>query len=224
MHGVQISLDSPSLEVHDRLRGKKGAFNAVREGVRNALRAGLYVGVSTYVTRETALDRSLGQLVGLCSEWGVHEVSVFDAINTRRLQDQNAELLDAPSQKVLLRESKALNRKHKGKLRIVTQSWTNCVRGFAGLIGCLSVHMQFHITSQGDFMSCDFTTLSVGNVREQSLQDIWRQLLQHPEYFKRSTTCRMQDPEFRKRNTCTIPEGSELTYSIRHLNQQESDR
>ncbi len=218
LHGVQISLDSPSPEAHDRLRGMKGAFHAVKEGVKNALDAGLFVGISTYATRKTALDNSLSKLVSICSEWGVHEVSVFDAINTGRLQEQDVELLDTLSRKVLLKEARALNRKHRGRLRVVTQSWTNSGRGFARLIGCLAAHMQFHITSQGDF-----TPLSIGNVREQSVQEIWRQLLLHAEYCKRSTKCRMQDPEFRKRYIEAIPEDGELPYSVHNFDHRQSD-
>jgi len=223
LHGVQISLDSPSPEVHDRLRGMKGAFGAVKEGVKNALDAGLFVGISTYATRRTALDKNLSKLVSICSEWGVHEVSAFDAINTGRLQEQDVELLDTFSRKVLLKEARALNRKHRGRLRVVTQSWTNSGRGFARLIGCLAAHMQFHITSQGDFTPCDFTPLSIGNVREQSVQENWRQLLLHAEYCKRSTKCRMQDPEFRKRYIEAIPEDGELPYSVHNFDHRQSD-
>ncbi len=221
LHGVQISLDSPSPEEHDRLRGMTGAFKAVKEGVKNALDAGLYVGVSTYATKRVALDHTLVKIVELCHEWGAHEVSVFDAISTGRLRDQEVELLDAPSRKVLLKDAKDMNRRYRGKLRVVTQTWTNSGHGLSKVIGCLAAHMQFHVTAQGDFAPCDFTPLSIGNVREKSVAEIWRLLLKHPAYCKRSMNCRMQDPDFRKKYIDTIPEGADLPYPIELLESEK---
>jgi MoaA/NifB/PqqE/SkfB family radical SAM enzyme len=213
--GVQISLDSPDPKKHDRLRGHNGAFRAVEAGIRNALDAGLMVGLSTYATKKHALEHDIIPIMALCADWGVHEVSVFDAISTGRLRGQTDEMLDAPSRKVLLSDCKALNRKYKGRLRVVSQSWTNYGKGFmARNIGCLAAHMQFHITAQGDFTPCDFTPLSFGNIRDKSLQNLWFSLLRHPAYCKHSRRCRMQAPLFREKYINTIPESADLPYPI----------
>ncbi len=217
LHGVQISLDHFSPEKHDKMRGYSGAFRAVRDGVKNALQVGLYVGLSTYSTKQSAMDHSLRNMADLSAEWGVHELTVFDAIPTGRLRNEHDQLLDAPARKALAIDSKAMNRKYRGKMRIVTQSWTNCGRGFAKIIGCLAAHMQFHVTAQGDLTPCDFTPLSIGDVTQQSVQEIWNALLHHPGYCYRSAKCRMQDPDFRDRYIHTIPEGSDLPYPIQRL-------
>ncbi len=214
LHAVQISLDSPVAHEHNQLRGHPNAFRAVQEGIRNALQAGLYVGISTYATKKTAHDHRLLQIARLCSEWGVHEITVFDAINTGRMKEQNGQLLDMAARKVLLTDSKAINRKFRGKMRVATQSWTNSGKGFARMIGCLAGHMQIHITSQGDITPCDFTPLSFGNVTTQSVRELWQKLVTHPAYSKHTTYCRMQDPEFRKAYIEHIPEGSDLPFYI----------
>ena len=36
----------------------------------------------------------------------------------------------------------------------------------------------------------------------------------HPEYDRKTMTCRMQDPEFRRKYIHNIPEGVELPYPI----------
>lgn len=218
LHGMQISLDSPNPEAHDRLRGMKGAFQAVKAGVQNALGEGLYVGISTYATKESATNRTLYQMADLCAEWGVHEITVFDAISTGRQKEQSTELLDEHSRKILIADGKILNRRYRGKMRVVTQSWTNSGKGFARIIGCLAAHMQFHITAQGDFTPCDFTPLSIGNVRQNKVKDIWNTLIHHPEYCHHSLKCRMQDPVFRSKYIDTIPEGSSMPCPI-HDNQ-----
>ena len=50
----------------------------------------------------------------------------------------------------------------RGRLRVITQSWTNSRRGFSLLIGCLAGNRRAHVTTQGDLTPCDFTPLSFG--------------------------------------------------------------
>ena len=107
-----------------------------------------------------------------------------------------------------------VNRVHKGRLRVITQSWTNSGRGFSLLIGCLAANLQCHVTAQGDLTPCDFTPLSFGNVRDADVAELWQRMLEHPAYAKRSLHCRMQYPEFRQTYIETIPEGASLPYPI----------
>ena len=186
-YAVQISLDSPDPEEHDRLRGKKGASQSVREAVANALEAGLLVGLSTYATNRSIEDGSLKRIVELAGEWGVHEVSVFDVIPTGRLLRQEEIMLTAESRRSLRKLELVCNKPTNGLPRMSTQSWTNSGRGFAKSFGCLAGNYQFHITACGDLMPCDFTPISFGNVRNHSVADLWKKLTTHPAY------CRHQD-------------------------------
>ena len=215
--GVQISLDSADPAEHDRLRGFDGAFRAVEEGVRNALDAGLLVGISTYATRQNALSHNIIPIADLCAQWGVLEVSVFDAIKTGELSNQEDVTLDQISRKVLLKDSVLLNKKYQKIPRVVTQSWTNSGIGFSRFIGCLAANAQFHITAQGDFAPCDFTPLSFGNVRTESVKSLWKKLISHPDYCQHQLSCRMQDPFFRKQYIDKIPENADLPYAISDL-------
>lgn len=88
LFGVHISLDSADPSEHDYLRGVNGSFNSVQKGVQNALEAGLLVGISTYVTIEKALNHSILSIADLCEQWGVHEISVFDGIQTGNWKDE----------------------------------------------------------------------------------------------------------------------------------------
>ncbi len=212
--GVQISLDSPDPGEHDQWRGRKGVFDLVEKGVKNALREGLLVGLSTYATNESIAQKKLSRVSALAAEWGVHEVSVFDVIPTGRLLRRPDVIITKKNRRMLLREAGFLNKQSRGKPRIITQSWTNSGKGFARFLGCLAANYQFHITAFGDFMPCDFTPLSFGNIRADSVQDLWQRLVQHPAYCRRSHGCRMQDPEFRKTYIDSIPQDADLPYSI----------
>lgn len=215
--GVQISLDSADPAEHDRLRGLDGAFRAVKKGVRNALDAGLLVGISTYATRQNTLNHNLIPIADLCAQWGVHEISIFDAIKTGGLSNQEDVTLDRISRKVLHKDNLLLNKKYQKILRVVTQSWTNSGSGFSRFIGCLAANRQFHITAQGDFTPCDFTPLSFGNVRTESVKSLWEKLISHPDYCQHQLSCRMQDPFFRKQYIDKIPEDADLPYPISDL-------
>ena len=215
--GVQISLDSADPAEHDRLRGLNGAFRAVEEGVRNALNAGLLVGISTYATRQNALSHNIISIADLCSQWGVHEISIFDAIKTGGLSNQENITLERISRKVLHKDSILVNKKYQKIPRVITQSWTNSGSGFSRFIGCLAANRQFHITAQGDFAPCDFTPLSFGNVQTESVKSLWKKLIRHPAYCQHQLSCRMQDLFFRKKYIDKIPENADLPYAISDL-------
>jgi len=216
-YAVQISLDSPDAEEHDRLRGKQGASESVREAVANALEADLLVGLSTYATNRSIEDGSLKRIVELAGQWGVHEVSVFDVIPTGRLLRQEGIMLTAESRRSLRKLELACNKPQNGLPRMSTQSWTNSGRGFAKSFGCLAGNYQFHITACGDLMPCDFTPLSFGNVRSDSVADLWKKLTTHPAYCRHQDACRMQSLEFRNRYIRPIPLNTPLPVLIEEL-------
>ncbi len=101
--GIQVSLDSPEPEGHDRNRGKEGLFELVASGVRNALREGLLVGLSTYASNDSVAARQPPRITALAADWGVHEVSVFDLIPTGTLLGRKEAKLTAANRKALLR-------------------------------------------------------------------------------------------------------------------------
>lgn len=213
-YGIHLSLDDPDETEHDRGRGREGVFRAVAQAARDARAAGLLVGLSTYADNESVDARKLTRVAALGEEWGVSEISVFDGIRTGKMLRGCEPLLDERHKRLLIAEAHNANRVHRGRLRVITQSWTNSGRGFSLLIGCLAGNLQLHVTSQGDLTPCDFTPLSFGNVQDTPVADLWWGMLDHPAYKKRSIHCRMQSPEFRARYIDTIPEGASLPYPM----------
>lgn len=214
LYGLQISLDDADPGAHDRLRGFEGAFAAVKRGFTEARRAGLLVGLSTYATRDRLQNGLLPRLAELASSWGARELTVFDAIETGNMRGEKELLLDYSSRRRIIKETKVINRKHRGRFRLIPQTWTNSRKGFSRFIGCLAAKFQVHITAQGDLIPCDFTPLSFGNIRECSVKELWQKLISHPAYCRQVHHCRMQDPGFRKTYIETIPENAYLPYRI----------
>lgn len=213
-NAVFISLDDPDPGEHDTLRRRPGAYQAVKDGARNAIAAGLPVCLSTYATNEFVRDGKLASIAATGKEWGVHEISVFDAIPTGRLLRNEDILLTRENRMALRKQAFEINRRGGGRPRIVTQSWTNSRSGMAIVVGCLAGHLQFHITAAGDLTPCDFTPLSFGNVRTQSVGALWRKVVEHPAYCRHCYNCRMQNASFREKYVRPIPPDANLPYPI----------
>jgi MoaA/NifB/PqqE/SkfB family radical SAM enzyme len=211
---VFISLDDPDSAIHDDFRRRPGAYQAVKEGVKNAIQAGLPVCLSTYASNESVREGKLARLAAVGKEWGVHEISVFDVIPTGKLLREDNILLTKENHKELRRQAFEINKLYGGRPRVVTQSWTNTRSGMAIVVGCLAGHLQFHVTSVGDFTPCDFTPLSFGNVRTESVGAIWRKVIEHPAFRKHCYECRMQTASFREKYICAIPPEASLPYPI----------
>ncbi len=217
LHAVKVSLDSPEPSEHDDYRGRPGSFKEVRQAIRHALDAGLLVGISTYATNDSTGKKSLEGIASLAAEWGVHEISVFDVIPTGRLLHCDEMIMTEESHENLLEQSGALNRAHGGRPRIITQSWTNTPEGFAAYFGCLAGTYQYHITPSGEFTPCDFTPLSFGNVRKESISSLWKKLNEHPAYCEHQRECRMQSRSFRENYIDPIPRETQLPYAIEKI-------
>ena len=219
LYAIQLSLDSPDPDAHDEMRGVHGVFEAVETAARMAVDAGVPVGISTYASNESVDERRLTKLAEVAAEWGVCEISVFDAIRTGRLLHAPRPLLDRSHRLRLLLESRGVNRRYSPRLRVITQTWTNLGLGITRSIGCLAAHFQVHVSARGEFMPCDFTPLSFGNVREESVSDLWAKLTSHPAYRRHAIKCRMQNSEFRAKYIEPIPEGAPLPYPVAGLSE-----
>lgn len=217
LHAVQVSVDSPYPAEHDRRRGLEGAFAAAERAVVAARRAGLLVGMSTYATSESVRRRDVLALARLAAEWGACELSVFDAIPTGRLLRHPQVVLSRSERIALVLQARQANKASGRRLRVVTQTWTNSGVGFARLIGCLAGHCQFHITSGGEFQPCDFMPITMGNVRDDPVETLWRRTCRHPAFRRHSGRCRMQSPAFRRRYIEAIPDGVALPYPMAML-------
>jgi len=212
---VFVSLDSPFPEEHDRLRGTPGLYHRALEGIRRAVDMGMAVGISTYMTRESIHSGYHHRFLRLCKELGVRELTVFDVV---------------PTGKYLKRDDLLLGDREKETLRVIHErQWMDlrgprvclmCHVNDPHIMGCFGVKWQIHVTHNGYVTPCDFTPLHFGNVKEEPLREIWERMKVHPEYDRKSMTCRMQDPEFRRKYIHKIPGGAELPFPI-HLVDRE---
>ncbi|MHA2123558.1 MAG: SPASM domain-containing protein, partial [Promethearchaeota archaeon] len=98
-----------------------------------------------------------------------------------------------------------------------SQAWQNSVEAYLSGIGCLAANIQFYASAYGEISPCDFSPLSFGNIRKESLKTIWMRLVKHPAFNHKSPFCRMQNKEFRHFYIDPIPDDAPLPYSIKNL-------
>ncbi len=211
LQAVQISIDSPDPKEHNKLRGIPGLFDKAMDAIKNAKEAGLLVGISTYATHENLNNGKLLKLINLAGEWGVNEVTVFDAVPTGRFIDRGIMLTPNDNKKLITMHHQLNSRKKGSRVSIMAY-----VKG-PDAAGCISGRTYVHVTAAGEVCPCDFTPLSFGNVTKENIKKVWGRIRKHPEYKCERLTCQMQVPDFRKRYIEKIPDGVEMPYPINTL-------
>ncbi len=189
---AQISLDGLK-ETHDKFRGIKGCFDRTVEGIKNAVKAGLFVNVSMTVTRYNYND--VPAVVELCEKLGVNWFMHYNFIPTGRgreiieadiTPEQREELLKWLYEKNYSSNISLLSTAPQFA-RVALQCHGSIVpthfynvnagerlRELAEFIGgCGAGRFYFAIKANGDVQPCVFFPLKVGNVREDDLEDLW---------------------------------------------------
>ncbi len=204
-----VSLDSPYAEEHDLLRGVDGLYETVTEGIRRAVKMDMCVGLSTYMGKEQLRKDYHHKYLELADDLGIHELTIFDLVPTGKLLKQDDLILTDDERDEICKIHEGQWKNGKGP-RVCYMAHVNNT----SIMGCFGVKWQIHMTHSGFVTPCDFNPLTFGNVREEPLADIWNRMKLHPEYDRKTMTCRMQDPEFRRKYIHNIPEGVELPYPI----------
>ncbi len=210
LFSLMVSLDHPDPAQHDRMRRSPGCWQRAVAGINRCLEAGLLCGISTYATPQRLRGGEVMAMVELGRRLGVPEITIFDVVPTGRLlrEEERALLTEADKQELCALEEEINAR--AGYPHVITQAHVNGPTG----AGCYAAWFQFYSTAYGDVMPCDFTPLSFGNIRKQSLAEIWETMTSHAAYCARSSHCRMQDRAFRRQWIDRIPTRGPFPFPI----------
>lgn len=223
LYSAFVSLDSPFPEEHDRLRNMPGLFDAVMKGIRTLKSRGIFVGFSSYATK-TATERGIyKKIYHLARENHLDNVMLFDAVPTGNMLKDTREILTVDQRNEIEDFSNMLFA-NSIIPPLSSQSWQNSIEGYLGGIGCLAANIQYYASAYGDITPCDFTPLSFGNIRQEPLRTIWRRMIAHPEYKRRSSCCKMQNRDFRQQFIDPILDDAPLPYDIEKIQPFASNR
>jgi radical SAM protein len=190
---IALSLDGPSAAVHDWLRGQPGSFAVTEAAIRHARELGLPVQVNTAVTRSNlgCLDAIATRLARLdVAMW-----SLFFLVTVGRAE--RAELLGAEEfervfaflyersphlpfatrttaaphyRRFVLQRARDARRAAGGRAR----PWLAGVAGPRARRGVTDGNGIVFVSHRGDVFPSGFLPVSVGQVREQPLAEIYR--------------------------------------------------
>jgi radical SAM protein len=205
VHGIQslgLSLDGSTAARHDDVRAVPGCFDRTIDIAREAGRLGLPIQINTLVAQETADD--LPAIYELLRTFPVMRWSLFFLISVgrgRALQEVSpghaeeimnwvldlvpqapfaVKTTEAPSYRRL-----ALNRMHGSGKTAAEIRGSSVYRGFQIRDG----HGIVFVSNQGDIYPSGFLPLSGGNVRTDSLVNVYREAplfraLHSPQHFR----------------------------------------
>jgi MoaA/NifB/PqqE/SkfB family radical SAM enzyme len=197
---IEVSIDSLDPEEHDRFRGRPGAFNRSVEGIRNAIDAGIRTSLACCFTRQNV--HMAERMVQFAIDLGCSTFSHFNFIPVGRgRQVMEYDLLPEQREHLLSILRRFLV---EGKISIIStapQFGRKCIiagfedgvfaTGHAGhgrggktmvltryLGGCGAGRCYCSIQPDGAVTPCVYMPdLKMGNLRTQSLSNIWNNRL-----------------------------------------------
>lgn len=196
--GVQVSIEGGQ-EIHDSIRGT-GSFAASRKGISYLVNAGLDVTLNTTLSKINS--RKFPELLAISSDLGVRRLGFSRLVPSGRGADMVAQMLEPEEVRDIYRTVFSLS---ADNLRIVTgdpvasQMQADTYPDDCGPVatgGCAAGISGLTIMSDGTVVPCRRLPIPLGNIRQDSLREIWadsevlNQLRNRREYDGRCGKCR----------------------------------
>ncbi|NQU56996.1 MAG: radical SAM protein [Rhodospirillales bacterium] len=183
VQGIGISIDSLNPAYHDDFRGQPGAWEKAMAGIDACRNNKLRFQIHFSVTDDNAHE--LDDMIAFARESGAFVFNVFFLVCTGRgekvtnISMQTYEKVLAQVTKAARDESGLIVRAkcapHFKRMALeLDQSWpVTTAHGYeAG--GCLAGTRYARVTPMGEVTPCPYMETSVGNVRDTSFSDLWR--------------------------------------------------
>jgi len=167
LDSLEMGLDSADPAEHDANRHEE-SFSLIRDCAAEARSRGLSVILNTIVTSEKIESLDMFALAEIAKQWDA-TLQVTPPCLTGSWQGK----LD-----ILLSDEERLFHQWFLGLPHVRSDIFSGIR----MISCSAGREKLAVTPYGDVMPCSLIQFPYGNVREQSLQEIWNRVLDEPWY------------------------------------------
>jgi len=185
---VVIGIDAMKAEIHERIRGVPGCFEAMMAGIRNSAQAGLYFHFNIVATKIN-LDE-VARIIDFGNSIGAFSYFIYNFVALGRGEQVEEYKLSQQENRQLLEIIRDNQRKSSTiiipvafpeywaylveKRAIKSRRMVNFLSHFLG--GCEAGRGMTYIKPNGDVWACPFLCDTVGNIREASLVEIQRRL------------------------------------------------
>jgi radical SAM protein with 4Fe4S-binding SPASM domain len=181
---VCISLDGATPEMHDYIRNKKGTYEKTISGIKNCVNTGLTTQISTVFMKSNI--NQLKDMYALLESLHVDGWYIYDFVPAGRGKELQQEVLTpeqrrrlfdylqdiAPSSKMTLKPYPYLITVNSacGTETYFYKKYGRLTEFFKG---CLSARWVCHISSNGDVHPCHLLPYTLGNLTQETFEDIW---------------------------------------------------
>jgi MoaA/NifB/PqqE/SkfB family radical SAM enzyme len=177
-----VSIDDAEPEVHDKLRGVPGLHKKALSGIGLLRKYGLFFNILTYASKRN-VTAGLEKIIARARQLGVLSVLVYFPVAVGRWEG---------------RFDQALNAEERRKVRELQDFTTVYMELPTAKTLCYTYEKSiFYVSAYGDITPCPVVPYSLGNIREQSLEKIWRRWTDHLNLVWRGD-CPMNNPRGRE--------------------------
>lgn len=169
---IAISLDHPDPKRHDEIRGMNGAYDKAIQAIKISREAGLYTMITSVAFLETVTKKLHHRIFEIAEKLGVHEYRLVEPMPCGRLSDDPGEFLLTKSQVMELKDFHVRMNRKGSKPKICAFNRVESPE----LFGCGAGTQHLFIDHSGEVCPCDFTPLSFGNIRNESVGEIWNRM------------------------------------------------
>lgn len=171
---VSISLDHWTAEVHDQVRRYKGAFQTALRAIDIFKNLGnVHIGVSAVLSKKMIHDQETERFLEFLISLGVHEAWLSETKpSVEKLWNLDL-VINEQERLALVALQDHYNQ--EGKITI------NYLGHFEGKehFGCTAGHKMIYVDAFGEVSPCVFTPMSMGNIQQESIQEIYHRMWSH---------------------------------------------
>jgi len=178
-----ISIDSPKSNIHDSLRGMKGAFDKASNAIKSIQRINPKISISINCVINKRNYKNLIDLASLAKKLKVSSINFLPIqklypLNYYLKQNNSLYFNTVAEVKQLEYELKRLvNYLGKNKLNSMSKIFFNSIPSFyrknLPMGGCSGGNIVCEVDSYGDVYPCYGSKLIAGNIRDHSIREIW---------------------------------------------------
>jgi len=178
---ISISLDGPTAEIHEIIRGP-GTFKRTVETIRRLSDYGVFVGVNMFIHQDNI--EFIEDTLCLADMLGVE---AFNCLNLMRVGRANScqsrhELVRIPEHILYRKLFSILRQNSRYQEMMQNSTFANQIMGIAGGVKShycgIGTNRALYVKADGSIYPCPDTALPrfcLGNIRNENLKDIWEQ-------------------------------------------------
>jgi len=167
-----VSLDHHTAERHDAGRGIDGPFSWACRAIELFRSEGLYVSVSFVPTRQLLDDREdFFRTIEFFRDLGVNDMRLTSPILSGKLTSRPDEVL-GPEHVATIWEAQRMCTRTPGYPGMFAYDYFES----ESFYGCGAGYNYMFVDSRGNVCPCDFTMMSMGNIRERPIAEVWGEM------------------------------------------------